>query len=80
MLTNQKMEMSEQIYDHVLTNFSADDLPRYKKALTFSCADGLYISDKAYTKSGQLLKNHYSLHSKIRKDRGDFWRLFRSLC
>ncbi|MBQ8627203.1 MAG: hypothetical protein IJ419_13740 [Agathobacter sp.] len=80
MLTNQEMEMPERKYDHVLTNFTAEDLPRYKKALTFSCADGLYISDKAYTKSGQLLENHYSLHSTIRKDRGDFWRLFRCLC
>jgi hypothetical protein len=59
-----------------------EELPIYEDAmkdyLKLSGDDRLYIEKNAYCRSGKLLHNYYSLHTKYRgKDLSDFWRIIK---
>jgi len=65
--------------ESLLTNFGADQLLIYEKALKDFEDDTLYIDNQAYDRRGNLIDNYYALRTKLNKDRSDFWKLFRGI-
>lgn len=65
--------------DNLLTNFSDQDLPQYKKAVEIFNDDSLYIDEVAFDGFGRLLEGHHALRTNSNKDMSSFWRLFKSL-
>lgn len=65
--------------DHLLTNFCAEELWKYEKAVEQFGDDTLYICEDAYDRAGNLLFGYYALRSSKCADRSEFWKLFRSI-
>jgi len=65
--------------ESLLTNFGADQLLIYEKALKDFGDDTLYIDNQACDRRGNLIDNYYALRTKSNKDRSDFWKLFRGI-
>ena len=79
-------EMDELISDwdeyheeNLLTNFGADQLSIYETAVKDFGDTSLYIDNQAYDRRGNLIENYYALRTKSKKDRSDFWKLFRGI-
>jgi len=65
--------------ENLLTNFNADQLSIYEEAVKDFGDTSLYIDNQAYDRRGNLIENYYALRTTSRKDRSDFWKLFRGI-
>ena len=65
--------------ENLLTNFGADQLSIYETAVKDFGDTSLYIDNQAYDRRGNLIENYYALRTKSKKDRSDFWKLFRGI-